>query len=155
MTRHLTPAALPRLEALVNAIAGVDVDLSFRRDDDGRHWVTGRATAQLQLACGRCLESFERALDVAFALCLATEAEAGELAGEVDVVTVSGDTVAVADIVEDELILALPGRLCIEEPCGFAPPFAYPAEPEEAPEQQENTTPDSPFGVLASLKQNK
>jgi len=72
------------------------------------------------------------------------------------VLTVEGDSVAIGDIVEDELLLVLPERLCEALPCPHAPAVSFPAEGADAgAEHNVETSPNAgqnPFGVLAALK---
>jgi uncharacterized protein len=104
---------LGRLARLGQAIRGgdpsVEVDLRFLRDEEKRALVTGRITADLQLQCQRCLEPlrFPVELDLRLAV-VETDAEARLLPDDVDPLLVEGGSLSLADLVEDELILALP-----------------------------------------------
>ena len=53
-------------------------------------------------------------------------------------------------IVEDELILGLPERLCENDPCELQPGFNYPACSDERDSEQDNEA--NPFNVLVDLK---
>jgi len=149
--RSLPAAALTRLGELASGLGETEVELEFRTDDSGRPWVRGRASQRVEATCQRCVERVQYDLAVDFDLCIQREgAAARELAERVDVLVVGGDSVTLAEIVEDELLLGLPERLCREEPCPLAPPLAYPAgdaEPADATPGQ-----GGPFDVLAALK---
>lgn len=97
-------------ESLGSTEGQVEVDLRFVRDDAGRAIVHGHLQGRLMLVCQRCLAEVPFPVDQRFELALVRdEAEAEALPEEVDAVIV-GDarTMHTADLVEDELILALP-----------------------------------------------
>jgi uncharacterized protein len=145
--RRLPAGALHRLEELAPADGDGTVRLEFRIDEQGRAWVRGHAEQPVDAACQRCLERFGRVLAVDFDLCIAREGEeASELGAGVDVLVAEGDTVSIAEIVEDELLLGLPDRLCESDPCPNAPPLSFPAA------GAEEKLAGSPFGVLSKLK---
>jgi uncharacterized protein len=149
--RRLSAASLARLSELAPGRDAVEVDLEFRVDGSGRPWVRGRARLVVDAACQRCLERFEYGLAVDFDLCILHEgAEVSEVAEGIDVLVAEGDTVSFADIVEDELLLGLPERLCREEPCPYAPALAYPAAGADWAEPAEDAA--GPFSVLSKLK---
>ena len=80
-----------------------------------------------------------------------------------DVLVADGSVVTLAQIVEDEILLNLPERLCTSEPCERAPELAYPAESalaasenKGAPADADATArEDNPFSVLADLKPDR
>jgi uncharacterized protein len=147
MDRRLPAGALHRLEALAPADGDGTVRLDFRIDEQGRAWVRGHVEQPVDAACQRCLERFARRLAVDFDLCIAPEGDdATELGAGVDVLVAEGDTLSIADIVEDELLLGLPERLCETDPCPHAPPLSFPAA------GADETPAGSPFGVLSKLK---
>jgi len=148
MERQLPADALPRLAEIAPGRGPVSVTLEFRVDGAGRSWVSGRADQLVAAACQRCLERFERRLGVTFDLCIVREgADLREIADGTDVLVVEGETVAIAEIIEDELLLGVPDRLCEEEPCPYAPVLSFPATGAERTEAAE-----SPFNVLSKLK---
>lgn len=149
--RFLPAVALTRLGELATGLGEVEVDLEFRTDESGRPWVHGRASQRVEATCQRCVERIQYDLAVDFDLCIQREsAAARELAERVDVLMVGGDSVTVAEIVEDELLLGLPERLCTEEPCPFAPALAYPVGAEEPADTTSGQ--GGPFDILAKLK---
>jgi len=130
--RHLPCAALPRLAELAPGRGEVAVELEFRLDGSGRSWVRGHAGQLVEAGCQRCLERFERPLQADFDLCIVHDDDVREIAEGTDVLVAEGETLSIAEIVEDELLLGLPERLCQEEPCRFAPALSYPAADPEA-----------------------
>lgn len=84
--------------------------LDFGRDDHGRSCLQGHVSGGLGMICERCLGEYTLTLDHAFSLVLVTsEAEAETLPEEVDAVVIGeARSMQTADLVEDEIILALP-----------------------------------------------
>lgn len=152
--RLLEPDQLPRLCQLAPPQGPVDVEMRFYLAADGRPRVQGHARTLVAAECQRCLETLERPLRVDFDVCIVTDPElASELAEGVDVLLAEGGSVSVAEVVEDELILSLPERLCESEPCPLAPSLAYPAGGEAADGAADKPAhKDNPFDVLAELK---
>jgi len=144
---ELALAALPRLGALNVADGRVGVDLAAGVDDCGQRFLKGRFRAELELVCQRCLGPLRLPVEVAVELGLVrSEAETGRLPARYEPLLVPEDGVVVADLVEDELLLALPQiprhedlRAC--EAGGYLAPDGAPAEAERR----------RPFSVLASL----
>lgn len=127
--RQIAAGALTRLAAEAPGLGPLDVALTFRMDDQGRPWVAGSAKQTVNAVCQGCLDERPYVLDVAFDLCMLPEGAAAQAAAERhDVLIVEGESVAIADIVEDELLLALPERLCEALPCPHAPAVSFPAQ---------------------------
>lgn len=147
VVRVVQADTLTRLADIAPGRGKLHVEMAFHADDQGRPWVTGSAEVVLGATCQRCLEQFDRDVRVDFELCIVRDPElASRLAGEVDVLMAETDTISVAEIVEDELLMGLPEQLCEETPCPYAPALEYPADG-AADEMQE-----SPFQVLSELK---
>jgi uncharacterized protein len=152
-TGEIPIAAFPRLSPLVLADTTVSVSLAFARDDEGRTRVEGRAAWVPTLQCQRCLEPVERALNVPIDLCVVTtDAQAADVAGELDAFVLTEDAVSIVELIEDDLLLALPIQVCeAYEECPRRPELAYPADDENGARETEPARPN-PFGVLAGLK---
>jgi uncharacterized protein len=84
--------------------------LAFARDERGLRVITGEASLTVVLPCQRCLEAVEIALECPMRLGLIeAEAQADALPEDLDPVVVAGeDQLRPLDLVEDELLLALP-----------------------------------------------
>jgi uncharacterized protein len=148
-------ADLPRLrEALMgealDAAAGADFEVAFRRDEGGRGVVLGRVRATLPLQCQRCLGVVEHGVDAAMHLMLLQGPDLNaDLPEPYEALPVIDGWVAPADLIEDELLLALPqipmhsvGACRAAEPDQGRQAVSTGAEPGRR----------NPFAVLAGLK---
>ncbi len=148
VTRSLQADELPRLQQVAPVRRALDVVLEFSLDSHSRPWVRGHATGVVGAECQRCVESGDVALRADFELCILTDDEAASaLAAESDVLTASGPTISVAEVVEDELLLGLPEQLCEAEPCPNMPSLQYPASAVAADDAADN-----PFRVLERMR---
>ncbi len=143
--------AFPRLNEIVLADGSVRINLAFARDDEGFSRVQGVAVFAPTLECQRCLEPIERALEVKIDLCIVNSPEqAAELAEELDTFELTEDDVSIVDLLEDDLLLALPSQVCeAYDACPNRPDLNYPANKPAALQQPPRR---NPFGVLAGLK---
>lgn len=102
-------AALPRLAVLNHADGKAAVALAAGVDENGVHYIKAEIQADIDLDCQRCLGSLRLPVTVTVALGLIrSEAEAERLLERYEPLLVADGDVAVADLVEDELLLALP-----------------------------------------------
>ena len=139
---------LPRFAALVTPLEDLQVRLAFTKREDGRVNLLGRLQTHVALECHRCLEAVPIPLTVEFdVLIVRADEEATVLAADHDVMQVPTDEIGIGDLVEDELILALPTKVCTQADCSKAPELTYPAA--GATDQRK---PDNPFQVLERLK---
>jgi uncharacterized protein len=106
----LALATLPRLVAALHRADGVvDVMLAAGADRRGVRFVKGIVRTELELICQRCLGVLRLPLAATVSLGLArSEAEADRLPEEYEPLLVPEGAISVADLVEDELLLALP-----------------------------------------------
>jgi uncharacterized protein len=142
-------ATMSRLRESLAATDGVvTFDLEFGKDELGVPYLHVRADASLPLTCQRSLEVFALPVHVDTRLGLiAQEAdEAGLPSGYEPLLTSSG-LVRLADVVEDELILALP---VVPVKPGVQVAEKWSAGDEPAPVAKEN-----PFAVLKKVKISK
>ncbi len=144
--RSVQAGDLTRVAEIAPGLAPLHARMSFRLDAQGRPWVAGTASTRVLATCQGCLEELPHDMQVEFDLCIVRDPDvASALAEEMDVLVADSDTLSVADVVEDELILSLPERLCTETPCPRAPARSF-------PEQQPEAAQDNPFKVLSELK---
>ncbi|MCU0935134.1 MAG: YceD family protein [Gammaproteobacteria bacterium] len=139
---------LARMRRLADLLADrggeAAVRLEFRQEGRGRSTVRGWVRAGLLLTCQRCLEPFELTLDLPVRLAVVhSDVEAERLAEEEDPLLVDGDqALSLADVVEDELLLALP-----QVPAHPPPGCRVLVEAEASA-----GSPPSPFAALAGLE---
>ena len=129
----------------------VRVKLAFGRDDDGRGRVQGRVETTLILVCQRCLEPVHHpvAADVDLVL-VWSEGQAKALPTHLDPLLVTEERVSLAELVEEELLLALP-LVALHDECPRPASTGSEPEPEDDPDDTQ-TNSDNPFAVLAQLK---
>lgn len=97
------------LEFALNPDGRIDLELVFGRED-GVTRVRGRVEATVRLQCQRCLEPVDLTVRCNVSLgVVASLAEADRLPEDCEPLIREGEgPIAVADLVEDEIILALP-----------------------------------------------
>lgn len=106
----LPVAALGRLRDLLASDAGqVAYEVEGTRDERGRPGLRVRVEGKLELRCQRCLEPMQAAVRTDELLVLAaTQQEIDAEAADGPDRVLAGKQMVLADLVEDELILALP-----------------------------------------------
>ncbi|HCB12956.1 MAG TPA: hypothetical protein DEP36_05230 [Gammaproteobacteria bacterium] len=149
---RLALAALPRLMVILGHVDGeVAATLSAGHDAQGIRFIQGSLLAEVEWTCQRCLGPLRLPLDIEVKLGLARdEAAASRLPGEYEPLLVpEGGSIAVADLIEDELLLALPQiprhedlRECV------AHGYHQPGEPALDLKNRQ------PFAVLATMLQD-
>lgn len=143
-------AAMPRLrESLAASYGDVVFDLEFGKDELGVAQLRVRAEAALPLICQRTLEIFALpvVIDTRLGLIAQEEDEAG-LPADVEPLLTSNGLLRLADVIEDELILAVP---------------VVPVKPDTSPQRQvwsdavesQDAVTDNPFAALAKIKTAK
>ena len=146
---------------LSSAVARIDssarVALRFWHDQGGDDRVAGRVAVAVERICQRCLEPLVTELEAEVRLRVVSPdtplaATAGEEDADGDVVEpfepwpVAEGSVALGDLLEDELLLALPPAAVHEAGHCEAPPYTDPL-PEEPSPSREN-----PFAALQDLE---
>ncbi len=140
-----------RLNQYVQGAAFVEIELAFALDDEDRPFVTGLASTRVQLPCQRCLLQVEVALDVVLRMRLThSDIGAGQRDEGDDIVIISEQKASVVDLVEDDLLLSIPGQICpAPEDCSNAPVMEYPADgSSDSPAPSK----ENPFQVLERLR---
>lgn len=151
----LSCVALPRIVAATgtgtaNDRRVVSVFLQFGIDEQGHKNVTGSISAELCLCCQRCMQPMEITIDGQISLGLVgSEQEAEILPSRYDPLVLSGPELGLATLVEDELILALPIVSRHELGDKRCKPACF---DNEVPEAIDRRGQESPFAILASLK---
>ena len=145
-------ARMPRLEGLLVDRQGmVAFDLAFSRGEKRRPRISGTVQATLALECQRCLEPLRLTLDIHVELAvIEVAAEAEGLPEQVDPILADNGRIRLLDLLEDELLLAIP-QVPMHQPssCRAQVPdrgadISLPVEGED--EEYDRT---NPFAVLA------
>ena len=135
------------LPALVAQDGDLQVVMELGRDPDGTYYLAGTIRGEVQLCCQRCLEAMPMSLDLEFRLGLVQSQEAASrLHGSYEPLLVTAEPALLADIVSDEVLLALPIVPLHDDRAecrSLTKEYQSPNMP-----QREN-----PFAVLAELKQ--
>ena len=127
--RRIDVQSLPRLNQMARLCGPVEAAFRFSVVD-GHPAVAGEASVEAELPCQWCDTPQVRTVRATFEVMLAEdEAEArhwSDLAGdEAPVIAVVGTAFDAAALVEDELLLAVPGRVCTDPECEHRPPAGY------------------------------
>lgn len=119
-------AALPRLnQLLVDELGKVDVYLEFDSDDQRRNRIRGHVRANVNVYCQRCLESMP--LDIGInidAAAVISDEKAQQLPRNIEPVMLDEEELNVYELVEDEILLAMPIVTMHSESCGERQYFA-------------------------------
>jgi DUF177 domain-containing protein len=147
---RLLLSRMPRLvSSLEDDTSEIDVELKFDVDVTGIAWMEGHLTGTLPLCCQRCMQQLLMPIDAIFKLAMIeSESEIERLGEQYEPLLLENDSlVSVVELVEDELLLALPivpKHDTVECNAG-----------EEIVEQVVKVKPEpkkNPFAVLADLK---
>lgn len=149
----LVLASLPRLAAeLEHAEGEVSVALAAGIDAQGLRFITGRLQTGIALICQRCLGPLQWPLDIAVSLALVrNETMADRLPEQYEPLLIADGLISVADLVEDELLLALP---LIPQHDQIRKCEIHADQALAASEPVPNAGQSQPFASLASLLQN-
>ncbi len=124
-------------------------ELHFGVDEGRSYFARGSVRAELQMECQRCSQPMAVAVEAKVAIAFVTsEAQAARVSEEYEACIVEDDRLALGELIEDELILALP-IVATHEDRGCQSWFRENSEPDAVKAPREN-----PFAVLASLKQS-
>ena len=150
--RDLPPSSMPRLQESVEAVDVVQVELTFSFDNESRLQVVGKACTKVHMACHLCSQPQPLQVEAAVEGKLATSEAQAEFwrhnspNDEMPIVVVSSAELDEVELVEDELLLVLPSRVCVEEQCKNRPALSY------GPMSQESDGDTyRPFAQLAEL----
>lgn len=146
-------ADLSRLAGRLRDTGGsIQVDMLFDRDPAGIRRVSGQLRGSLQLSCERCLEAFEFPLAVDFSLALLeSEGMIERMPEQYEPLLVTGQELRPLDVVEDEILLALPMFPVHKKAC--SPPGVGAEHEQDNPANRSDAARENPFALLAKLKQ--
>ncbi len=142
--------SMPRLrECLADTRGEVGFTLEFFHDEQHRACVRGKVEATLLLQCQRCLEVMPRPVQSSVSLAFVESIEEAEILPDtLDPALVEDGLVGLRDLIEDELLLALP-----QIPMHPAGTCSSQGGAEASLEGSEAVR-ENPFAVLAELKLN-
>lgn len=146
----LSVASMTRLcELLAGNEGEVQCELEFGRDEFGIAYLDVRAQVPLTLLCQRSLEPFvlPLAIDTRLGLIREESEESGLPPGSEPLLVAEHGQLKLADVIEDELLLALP--LVPVNPDSELPDEVTGPGPEEISAERRT---DNPFAVLRELK---
>ncbi len=144
-------SSLNRLSDILYSDSGVvNVSLSFSREER-LATVAGQIYATLDLICQNCAQPLGWTVHSRFKLGLVnTIAQADRLPADCEpLLCEAGQKLPLKDIVEDELLLALPAFPKHEHPC-FALEYLTDKTPADEIDKTDST--ENPFALLAKLK---
>jgi uncharacterized protein len=148
LTGRVALDSLPRLAPALSGPGAVEYRLAFHLDDERRAALDGHVTATLVVQCQRCLEPLTIAVDSHFELAFVRGLdEVARLPESYEPALAENGWVRPADLVEDELLLALP-PVPLHESTGCAAGGAAP--PSGA--QPGTTKVTNPFAALGVLR---
>jgi uncharacterized metal-binding protein YceD (DUF177 family) len=130
--RALEIESLPRLKALCGSAKNLSAKIKFDQDDQGRIRFHGETSGTVSLGCHRCEGFVDSELASTFVAVIAfNEGQAQQWQTEglaTEVIVVQGPNLDVAELIEDEFLLAIPERVCLDEECENMPAMFYGAE---------------------------
>lgn len=134
--------------AVENRDGAAEVVLNFAVDEQGIPFVNGRVQSDVVLTCQRCLEPMNLPIDITVELgIVASDEEAKRLPAHYDPLVAGEGKLAVAELIEDEILLALPAIPRHDGACV--------AKGQEPPAEQDKDPAANPFAVLAQLKSKR
>ena len=140
-------AALERLAAFVDNDGDINVSVLFSKHGK-RSVIAGSIKTSLSLECQSCLEAMSWPLDLSFKLGVVSSLqEADQIEIDCEPLLLNGEKVSLYDLIEDEILLALPdypkhGHDCIPQ---------HSSKDTNFDDDSQNKT-NNPFSVLAKLK---
>lgn len=149
---ELELALLPRIaEVLMDAAGKVQFELDFGKDAKSRVRITGFVRAGLNLECQRCLEVMTLPVDSALDLVvIQVPAEAERIPAECEPVLAEDGELRVTDLIEEELLLAIP-LVPMHEPENCSMSSAGTSESVRKDNREKSDT-VNPFAILSTLK---
>jgi len=155
-------AAMDRLVSLLYDAAGsAQYDLQFAIDSTGQAIITGWVKAELSLLCHRCMDKVLTKVESKVALGIVNSyTEAERLLEKYEPLVVNDSQVQLVDIIEDELLLALPLIIVhSDEECVVSKAYSGSDKSNEkgnelsdTPTLDESVSKKNPFSVLEKLK---
>lgn len=110
LSGEMPAGKLKRLaDLLFSQDTAIRVTLEFDKDDGGVHVASGTLAGELSLTCQRCLGLLRYPIDIRFSVVMARGPdEAERLPAGLDPLIIEDETLSIAELVEDEILLKLP-----------------------------------------------
>lgn len=150
LTGKITVSDLPRVMDIATGDKGeIMVELSFTVDSEGHKVIEGKASGSVELPCQRCLDNMAFAVEAKVHLGVVwSEDQAKSLPKYLDPVIHGEGHIDLYDLIEEELLLALPmvayhEHACIDESLYHSGEAVLDEQKGQAP---------NPFKVLEQLK---
>lgn len=148
--------SLDEIEVIAPLVAEIDLCSTGAQDVT----LEGTLTGAIRLRCGRCGEAVAHAIAEQFVYLLTTRGEEiSELPEkecsdeECDTLYLNEPVIDVAEILQEQLQLAIPGKVLCRDDCrGLCPECGGSRNADEC--KCATPEPDSPFAVLRSLKKD-
>lgn len=160
LTGELPIVRMSRLVSLLLDDAGsVHVNLNFGVDEIGQANVTGDVTTTVTMQCQRCMESMGVEVNAKVSLAFVrSEKQAQDLPSYYEPLVVEEET-SLSDLVEDEIILALP-TVPLHEPgqCTVQVQYASKSQSEKGVDDSQSGDTEqrqNPFAILEKLRTKK
>ncbi|MEM7218920.1 MAG: YceD family protein [Pseudomonadota bacterium] len=119
-------AAFPRLEAAVEALREVAVDIRFSVDMGGHRRLNGTLVVVAELSCQRCENPQTRELRGTLECLLVVPGDPEPAVQDADAIELDSVKATLAQLVEDDLLLALPSQVCTRDDCEHMPQMVFP-----------------------------
>ncbi len=137
--------------ALVHTEGNVRVALAFGIDEAGTRYLEGEVETEVTLVCQRCLQPMRYPIHARMVLGVVGSADEGEnLSEEYEPLVCESESLFLRDVIEDELILALP--IVARHAEVECPATARVGAGQESTADEPQRA--NPFAVLAALKTN-
>lgn len=138
-------------EQLVSDAGSVQAHLEFGRDEQGLIVMHGMLDVEVQMVCQRCLEPANIPVHGEFIYAVLREgASQDNLPKGYDALEAGEEPVDLLELIEDELLLALP-IIPAHDPDACQHPAGFAAAPEPSVNEVSRS---NPFDVLAQLKRD-
>ncbi len=155
IVRIVPGEAWTRLNAASGGVDDVEIELKFDVDADGLATVAGQASTAMRVACHWCQRVVSAPVTATMHALLTQDEKGAKRAAEackargvdMDIVVVSKDVLNAVELMEDELLLSIPGRICDDTACEHRPARSYGDEPVVG----ENEGTYKPFAALKDL----
>lgn len=138
---------LPRLADALEGSGTVDIDLAIERWDNAVPLISGTVDASLERRCQRCLEAMAENLELELRLGVVPPGSDLELPAGFE--AYEAEAATVAQVIEDEILLALP-MVALHDDRSDCGPLASELDKLSATTETEEKR--QPFAVLESLK---